>query len=343
MDLLNDFSPADPISQVLRVIRICSTVYCRSLLSAPWGFGVQAHGNPAFHVVTSGGGWLQVDGEPTQLALEAGDLIVLPGGPRHWMRDDPATPVTELEDILAAAPPGERRRLNHGGGGARTGLLCGGFALEGGAHPILRALPAVLHIRGTAGRPVPWLAATLALLTAETASDAPGADEVVSRLADALLTQALRTALAGLGFSDGAGALALRDPQIAAAVELIHRQRERAWTVGDLAAEVTLSRSAFSARFRDLVGESPRRYVTRTRLAHAAALLHTTDAPLAAIATRAGYGSEFSFGKAFKRTFGIAPGTYRGQPSRVPGLSPAPDPAAPSASRSRPDWAALAR
>ena len=325
MELLNDFDPADPISRVLRVVRIRSTVWCRSLLGAPWGFGVQAHGNPAFHIVTSGRCWLEVHGEPGQRALSAGDLVVLPAGRRHWMRDDPATPATELEEILASTPRDEHRRLRHGGRGARTGLLCGGFALEGGsAHPMLRALPAAVHIRGAVGRPVPWLAATLALITAGTSSDAPGAEEVVARLADALLTQALRAALAELESANGAGVLALRDPQIAAAIELIHRQPEHAWTVGDLAARAALSRSAFSARFRELVGESPRSYITRARLAHAARLLHTTDASLAQIAARAGYGTEFSLSKAFKRTFGVAPGAYRGQPNQVPGLSPAP-------------------
>ena len=328
MQLLNDFSPADPVSQILRVIRIRSTVYCRSLLGAPWGFGVAAHGNPAFHVVTTGSCWLQVDGDPGQLRLGAGDLVVLPTGRRHWLRDNPATPTTELEDILARTPLDEQHRLHYGGHGARTGLLCGGFALQGSAHPVLRALPATLHIRGVAGHPVPWLAATLALLSAETAADAPGAGEVVSRLADALLTQALRVALAELESSGGAGIHALSDPQIAAAIQLIHRQPERAWTVGDVAAEVALSRSAFSARFRKLVGESPSRYITRAHLAHAAALLHTTNASLAEIADRAGYGTEFSFGKAFKRTFGVSPGAYRGQPGQVPGLTPAPDAAA---------------
>jgi AraC-like DNA-binding protein len=150
----------------------------------------------------------------------------------------------------------------------------------------------------------------------------------VGRLADALLTQALRVALTELESANGAGVLALRDPQIAAAIELIHHQPERAWTVGDVAAKVALSRSAFSARFRELVGESPRRYITRTHMAHAAALLHTTDASLAQIATQAGYATEFSFSKAFKRTFGVAPGAYRGQPNQVPGLSPAPQAAA---------------
>jgi AraC-like DNA-binding protein len=88
------------------------------------------------------------------------------------------------------------------------------------------------------------------------------------------------------------------------------------------------SRSAFSARFRHLVGESPKRYITRTRLAHAATLLHKSDASLAEIAHVVGYGSEFSFAKAFKRTFGIAPGAYRGQQHAVPGPGHATDAAA---------------
>jgi AraC-like DNA-binding protein len=324
VELLNDFNRPDPVSDVLRVIRIRSTVYCRSVMRAPWGFGVEGQGDPAFHIVTAGRCWLEVDGDPAQLRLAAGDLVVLPTGCRHWMRDDPATPATELEEILAATPLTRHRRLHHGGRGAETRLLCGGFSLEGAeAHPILGALPAAVHIRGSGGRPVPWLAATLGLLSAESDSDAPGAEEVVSRLADALLAQALRVALAELESGDGAGILALRDPQIAAAITLIHREPERAWTVGDVAAAVALSRSAFSARFRRLVGESPKRYIVRTRLAHAAELLRTTDASLAQIAARAGYGTEFSFSKAFRRAFGVAPGGYRARSGSIHVASPA--------------------
>jgi len=315
MELLSDFDPADQVSQLLRVIRIRSTVYCRSLMAAPWGFGVEAHGHPAFHVVTQGRCWLQVDGEPGQIELAAGDLALLPVGSRHWVRDEPATPARELDDILASTPPDQHGRLHYGGSGPGTSLLCGGFTTEGGpAHPILRALPPAVVIRGSRGRPVAWLSATLALLTAETTADAPGATEVITRLADVLLTQALRVAFNQVKSPNGAGLLALSDQQIASAIGLIHSQPERGWTVGELASKVALSRSAFSARFRELVGESPMRYVTRTRLTHAAALLRTTDASLAQIATRTGYGTEFSFNKAFKRTFGMTPGAYRGQP-----------------------------
>ena len=320
MELLSDFDGSDLISQVLRVLRVRSTVYCRSSMGAPWGFGVRAHGNPAFHVVTEGSCWLDVDGAASQVALAAGDLVVLPAGPRHWMRDDPATPATALDDILAATPPAERRSLRHGGPGPRTGLLCGGFALEGGPHPILRALPPVIVVRGADGRPVPWLDALLALLSAEAATPAPGAEEMVTRVADALLTQVVREALAGLQSADGDGLLGLRDPQIAAAIKLIHRRPQHAWTVGELATQVSLSRSAFSARFSGMIGESPKRYVTRTRLAHAAALLRSNEKPIADIALKIGYSSEFSFAKAFKRAFGVSPGSYRGEPPGAPAL-----------------------
>jgi AraC-like DNA-binding protein/mannose-6-phosphate isomerase-like protein (cupin superfamily) len=323
VELLNDFDgAADPISQILRLLRVRSTVYCRSVMGAPWGFGVQSHGNPSFHVVTSGSCWLEVEGELEQVALEAGDLVILPTGARHWVRDDPDSPATELEEILAGTAPDAHRRLHYGGTGRRTELLCGGFGLDGAhAHPILRALPVALRIRAAGGKPVPWLAATLELLNQEITSDAAGSEEVVSRLAEALLTQALRVALADLSSSEKADVRALSDPQIATAIALIHREPERAWTVGEVATEVALSRSAFAGRFRLLVGESPKRYITRMRLAHAAALLHKTDASLAEIATRAGYASEFSFGKAFKRGFGVAPGAYRGQPNGVLALS----------------------
>jgi AraC family transcriptional regulator, alkane utilization regulator len=314
VELLLGAGDGDAVSEVLRSVRVRSTIWCRSELRAPWGFGTDAHGTAAFHVVTAGRCWLQVEGHVAQRQLAAGDLVVLPTGRRHWLRDHPATPAPALERLLASHPLDEHRRLHAGGQGRRTTLLCGGFALESGdGHPLLAALPAVIHIRGVRGQPLPWVAATLRLLGAETGATTPGSEAVVSRLADALLTQALRVALAELDAADGARVRALRDPHVANAVRLIHGQPQRPWTVGELAAEVALSRSAFTARFRRLVGEPPMRYLIRARLAHAAGLLRTTEVGLAEIARRTGYQSEFSFSRAFKRAFGVAPGGYRGR------------------------------
>jgi AraC-like DNA-binding protein len=313
MELLNDADATDPLSRVLRAAEVRSTVYCRSQMSAPWGFGVEAHGNPAFHVVTSGRCWLEVAGQPDQIALASGDLVILPRGTRHFVRDHPSTATVALDDLLASTPVDQERRLTYGGGGTETALLCGGFVLQNGeAHPILGTLPDVMRIPGDDRSARPRLASTLELLSWESESRDPGSEDIVRRLADALLAQALRAALLEVQSSGGTHILAIRDRQVALAIGLVHDDAERVWTVGELADEVALSRSTFAARFRAAVGESPLRYLTRTRLAHAARLLQDTDASVAHIAARAGYGNEFSFGKAFKRMFGVAPGAYRG-------------------------------
>jgi AraC-like DNA-binding protein len=314
----------DVIGDLLNAIRVRTTVYCRSEMRAPWGFGVEAHGTPSFHVVTRGRCWLDVDGDVQPLALRSGDLVLLPHGPRHWMRDVPSSPVRRLEQILAGTPVDGGGRLRYGGNGELTELVCGGFTLEGDSvDPVLHALPRVVYVSGVKGMPVPWVEATLRLVTAVTASDLPGAEAVLTRLAETMVLQALRSALTELAHADPAQLEALRDPQIAAAIRLIHNKGELAWTVERLAAEVGYSRSAFAARFREVVGEAPIAYLTRVRLATAAMLLDRTAMSIGEVARRAGYANEASFGRAFSRAFGVAPGKYRRKPPAGPSVSTA--------------------
>src|SRR2546423_15281008 len=88
MELLSEFDTSDPVSELLRVVRVRSTLYCRSLMRAPWGFGVEAHGNPAFHIVVEGQAWLEIEGEPDQIHLSAGGLVGLATGKRPLGRGD---------------------------------------------------------------------------------------------------------------------------------------------------------------------------------------------------------------------------------------------------------------
>jgi hypothetical protein len=157
--------------------------------------------------------------------LSTGDLVLLPHGPRHWLRDEPSSLVRWLDDILAVTPREESGRLLYGGNGDPTELVCGGFVLEGETvDPVLRALPEVVHVGGADGRPAPWVEATLELVAGVTGSDASGADAVLARLAETMVMQALRSALAALASADPAQLDALQDPQIAAAIRLIHSE-----------------------------------------------------------------------------------------------------------------------
>lgn len=296
------------IDRLLEATRVRSTIYCRSRMQAPWGFAVAAHGNPSFHFVTRGSCRLEVDGEePAE--LRAGDLVVLPRGPEHALRDAVGSPTLWLDEILATTPPDTNGQLHHGGSGETTGLVCGGFLLgPGNPAAVLEALPEVIHIRGSGGGAAPWVAATLELTENAARANGPGGAAVLARLSDALLAQTLRSALPDL---DAGRSAALSHPQIARAVQLIHDEPARRWTISELAAAVAYSRSSFAAKFRELVGESPIRYATRTRLAKAAAELDHQNGSLAGVARRVGYTSESAFSRAFKREFGVAPGAYR--------------------------------
>jgi len=302
---------ADPISELLRSIRVQSTVYCRSAMYAPWGFRVQAKPSASFHLLTEGSGWLEVEGVDDPIPLATGDLVILPNGRAHQLRDDPTSPVRLLDDILATHPV-PNGQLRYGGRGVRASLLRGGFSIDGQTvHPVLSGLPPVLHVRGENGGPAPWLTETLGLIRAEMAAAGPGTETVLTRLSDVLLVQAIRSSLASAPTGGSPALRGLLDPRIGRALRAIHREPERQWALATLARSAAMSPSAFSARFRQLTGESPMRYVARTRLARAAAYLRDSGDSVLAIAGRTGYDSDVALSKAFKRHFGVAPGVYR--------------------------------
>jgi AraC-like DNA-binding protein len=105
------------------------------------------------------------------------------------------------------------------------------------------------------------------------ASGEPGFETIVSRLADILVVQAVRAHLAQSGGGCKGWLRALVDPQIGRALSLIHEKPEDDWTVESLASKVGMSRSAFAARFAQLVEEPPLTYLTHWRMQKASRLL----------------------------------------------------------------------
>lgn len=310
MRSLGGFSNPDGLSQLLLRLTVNSTIYCLSEMTAPWGFKVAARLSPAFHLVTAGSAWLEVEGRADPVRLAAGDLVILPRGEGHVVRDSPSSPVQWLDHILAATPPVDGH-LTHGGGGERSELLCGGFAVDKlTARPLLEGLPTVVHLKGTGGRAPEWLVTLIRMIAVEMASNRPGSEAVVTRLTDALLAQALRQSLIDAD-RDAGGSPAIRDPQIARALRLLREHPERAWTVPTMASAVALSRSAFAQRFLAATGETPMRHLARYRMARAAEYLRATTAGIQEIARLTGYDSEVSISKAFRRQFGTSPGAYR--------------------------------
>jgi AraC-like DNA-binding protein len=214
----------------------------------------------------------------------------------------PTPPGSPLVDASAAA--GETSTVL---------LLCGAYRVDREhAHPLLAAMPDVIHLPARVGQQ-PALRAAVDLLGTELESRRPGSDSVVTALLDALLLYIVRAWLETAPAQDApAGwAAALADPVVHAALRHIHQRPADPWTVERLAAEVGLSRAAFARRFSALTGRPPPAYLTWWRMVLAGRLLRSSDAALGAVAGQVGYTSEFAFAKAFKRHFGVAPGRYR--------------------------------
>ena len=301
----------DVLTDVLETLRARGACYARLAAKAPFGVALPGGSIAAFHLVLEGSCVLRVEGQP-DVELAGGDLVAIPHGLAHTIVDHVSTPTQRLKDLLGSERKPGPASLEIGGRGAKTTLVCGKIEFEDPVgHPLLAALPAVILLRGGSQALVEWLEPTLRFIAAEAGSTRPGAQTVVSRLADVLFIQIVRGHLARVEPEASGWLSALGDPQIGAALSLIHENPGGAWTVQSLAASAGMSRSAFASRFNRLVGEPPLHYLTRWRMQKAQRLLRDGRVPLSDVATRVGYDSEAAFSKAFKRAVGAAPGAYR--------------------------------
>lgn len=304
----------DALTEILKSVKLHSTVHCRSEFSTPWGVQMEAMADASFHVVMRGHCWLEVEGVGEQIPLVGGDLVVLPTGVAHALRDRPNSPVITLRELLSHRPCQGQLTLSYGGGGTSTTVLCGKASFENREiNPLLAALPPLLLIKGEDGRAVEWLDSTLQFIACETASNRPGAEMMITYLSNIVFIQAIRAYLSSLKPDDNSWLRGLIDPQISIALALIHHQPETNWTVENLAKRVNMSRSGFAARFKWLMGEAPLQYVTRWRMVRAVELLRSPNLTVGEVAERVGYDSETAFSKAFKRQMGQPPNQYRKQ------------------------------
>jgi AraC-like DNA-binding protein len=311
MDRLNPHA-TDGVSSLLNAVKVHSSVFCLSDLGAPWGFEVAASKIAKFHLVLEGKCWLQPEGCEAVL-LGDGDLAILPHGTGHAMRDEPGSSVIPLEKMTADYPLDEHDRLSNDGTGTRTRLLCGGFGLSDTSDTrwLSRLSDVIVGDSAAVGS---WSEPLVSLARLEADHIAPGSQAIFTKLADVLLSQALRTQLSRP--DQRAWKAADNATCVDQAVRLLAQHPDRPWTLRLLAREAGMSRTQLAAGFRAVMGDSPMRHLAGIRLNLAAWYLVTSDKSVEAIARRTGYGSGASLSKAFRREFGVPPGTYRaGTPS----------------------------
>ncbi len=269
----------DPLSEVLRSVRLTGGVFLDVRLTAPWCVISELtaeHCRPflakparliSYHVNLAGEFLLWVEGEPV-MQVGAGEIVLLP-------RNDVQT--------LASAP----------------GLA----PVHGGS--LVQPSP----VREGTSRD--WIEASVRFAAYELAEGRLASSSVMSRLSEVLLVEAVRHYAATLPDNEVGWLRGLRDPHVGRALALIHNDLRTPWSAEALAREVALSRSAFMDRFATLVGTPPMRYLTAWRLQSAKLQLRETRKSVGQLAHAVGYESEEAFSRAFKREFGLSPARWR--------------------------------
>ncbi|MGB3730087.1 MAG: AraC family transcriptional regulator [Thermodesulfobacteriota bacterium] len=306
------WAPVDPLGEALHNLHMTVVFYARSEFTAPWGLDLPSFDDTMmFHVVTSGSSWVEVEGAEPVL-LKPGDFALVPHGRGHQLLCEPGADCAGLFDVPRVEYSDRYEVIKHGGGGEPTSMICGVVRFDDpAARNLVDMLPRIIFIEAWRTPQMEWIQSTLKLMAAEASEIKPGGETIITRLADIMIIQAIRAWMAEDPITETGWLGALRDKEIGHAILLIQRNPEKAWTVESLAREVAMSRSAFAAKFKELVGETPMNYVARWKMNLALNWLKQEGATVNKLANRLGYQSEAAFSRAFKRYIGSSPGSVK--------------------------------
>ncbi len=295
-----------PLSEILDLLDARCLMSGGLIAGGDWALRFARPGVVKIMALAKGTCWMVMEGTPP-VRLDTGDVILIDGRRGFVLASDPALKAHEASSAFA-------EKIN---GMARIGsdpgfvMLGGHVALDPARETLLLdVLPPVIHVRHTSDEAVAlqWL---VKQLVREMNEDHPGTALATSQLAQLMFIQALRAHLQNESPVTGGWLRGLGDGRIAQALRLIHAEPARAWTLGELARSVAMSRTTFALRFKTLVGVAPLSYLIGWRMHLAGRDLRESDRAVSEIAFALGYTSESAFSNAFKREMGKAPKRYR--------------------------------
>jgi len=258
----------------------------------------------SYHYVRSGQLVIEVDGLPPTV-IDAGTVAILPRNDPHTLASRTGMPLADAADVSWITRDGVHR-VSTGTDGPTAELWCGFLgAAKSSAHPLLDSLPPLLTL-DVAGGEAQWLDSSMQFL-----SVGHPTPEIVARLAELFLAQAIRDYVEHLPPGSTGWLRGLTDPAVSRALAIIHTRYAEDLDVESLAQEVGVSRSVLGERFTELLGEPPIRYCAGWRMRIAANMLRDGNSNTASVAYAVGFNSEAAFNRAFKREYGEPPATWR--------------------------------
>ena len=312
----------DPISDMLRSMRLTGGIFLDAEFTAPWclqskigpedcaPFTPEPRQIIAYHYVTAGRLLLKVNRQKPA-TVQRGEIVVLPRNDAHVIGSALNLRPISADHLIRPNPAGGLAQIIHGGGGERTHIICGFLGNDMSHNGLIAMLPSVMKLDVTEGASGDWIESSLRFAAKEMADGKMSSPAMLAKLAELLFMEAVRRYLAAQPPDSSAWSAGMHDRVVGRALGLLHGQLDRRWTTDDLADEIGLSRSAFAERFTRLIGQPPMRYLAQQRLVQASVLLKETSDPIARIAYHVGYESEASFNRAFRREYGVPPAAWR--------------------------------
>jgi len=315
----------DVLSEVLKVVKLQGALFYNGEFSAPWSvraasshalaryFGAGGEHVIVYHFLTEGKAFARLaDGE--RIALNAGDLVMIPHGDPHILENGPPTPTIDDSEHLNGVLAEGLKPWRFGGGGEVSKFVCGYMACEPRLSQVfLSGLPPVFKVsirNDPSGR---WLENSIRFSVDQAGISRAGGEAVLAKLSEVLFVETLRAYISGLPAEQTGWLAGARDSEVGKTLALMHRKPAHAWTLESLAREAGVSRSVLAERFRFYLNEPPMTYLTRWRLQLGAQMLGSTSYSVARVASEVGYESEAAFNRAFKREFKIPPARFRSQ------------------------------
>lgn len=319
----------DPLSDVLRTVRLTGALFFLVEASFPWGVEVPRAGAfssiilpraqhvVSYHIILQGRGWASIP-DVTSTWFEAGDVLVFPHGDPYSMLSSPDQPpefdaeatVDWFRDMAAGKLPFVSEE--GGGGEPRSRFVCGFLGCDMQPfNPVLSTLPRLLRVRRSEDASENQLGRLIDLTLAEARQRRLGGESIRLRLGELIFVEVMRQYLESLPAQETGWLSGLRDPLIGKVLAMLHERPAYPWTLNELAHDAGMSRAALAARFTHLIGHAPMQYLTLWRMQIAARLLVDSSMKVAAVGREIGYESEAAFSRAFKRTVGLSPAAWR--------------------------------
>ena len=295
-------------NEILHYLKLDSVFYSRSTFSGhDWGIDLPEFKDTSmFHIVAKGSCELEIDGEI--ITLTEGDLVFMSDSFGHSIRglksktsldlfSHPLKRISENFETLDSYDEDDEDR---------TIILCGVIKLS---HPaaamLIREMPDYIHVKNNEHSLESMMKNIVSLISTEASKELIGGEAVLTRLADVLIIQAIRHWFEELPESEGQWLNAIKDEQIGKALAKIHAMPSEQWTIESLGKEVGMSRTAFSNRFTEVVGDSVLNYLTKWRMNLAAMKIKEGAKIDLEFVESLGYKSDSSFRRAFKKVMGM--------------------------------------